>query len=138
MNAVFKKLLLASFVALPFVATNAQAETSRASCEADAKAQNIVGADRQMFMSACLPTGMAVDEPSQVAKVSENKPVMQATKATTTKVTKKNTKTLKANKTKVKKAVIKKPKAKKPTVKKNITKKVNKNVPAKVVAKPVQ
>jgi hypothetical protein len=109
MNAVLKKLLLTSLVALPVLTTNAIAQTSRASCEADAKAQNIVGADRQMFMSACLPTGMSVDEPAQVAKVSEAKP---ATKAVTTKATKAKTKTLKANKTKVKKPSLKSQKLK--------------------------
>ena len=132
---------MASFIALPILATNAQAETTQALCEAYAKAQNIGGADRQMFVSACLPTGMSVDEPAQVAKVYENKPATQTTKATkaaSTNVTKKNTKTLKANKTKVKKAIVKKPKAKKPKVKKNVMKKVNKNLPAKVVVKPVQ
>ncbi len=147
MAATLRKLLLAGCVALPVVTTSVQAQTTRASCEADAKAQNIVGADRQMFMMACLPAGMSPDEPAQVAKVSETKPAKatatapKATKTSSTNATKVKSSKIKANKPKIKKAVVKKPKANKlktikPKTKISTKKTVTNTAPAKAVVKP--
>jgi hypothetical protein len=152
MDATLKRLLLAGCVTLSVTATSAIAQTTRASCEADAKAQNIVGADRQMFMLACLPAGMSPDDTAQVAKVSETKPTKavatapkatKTTKMSSTKVTKAKSSKTKANKPKAKKAPVKKPivkklKTNKPKAATTIKKNVANTAPAKVVTKPVQ
>jgi hypothetical protein len=65
-----KILLTAICAALPFFAASADAQTTRASCEADAKVQNITGADRQTFMKACLPAGESADKPAKATKVA--------------------------------------------------------------------
>lgn len=67
MKRPVKTLLIAVCAALPFFAVSAHAQTTRASCEADAKAQNIVGAERTIFMKACLPPGESVDKPAAKA-----------------------------------------------------------------------
>jgi hypothetical protein len=101
MNTSLKKLLIATCAALPFMATCADAQTTRASCDADARAQKITGPERDVFMSACLPPGVSAESPTKTAKV---------TKTSTSAKTSKAKKTTKAKKTKTKKTV----KAKKP------------------------
>lgn len=71
MKNTSKILLTAICAALPFFAASADAQTTRASCEADAKAQNITGADRQTFMKACLPAGVSADKPAKASKTSK-------------------------------------------------------------------
>jgi psiF repeat len=98
MKTSFKTFLIATGAALSFFAASAQAQTTRASCEADAKAQNIVGQDRVDFMKACLPAGMSADEPKKAtatkAKAKSTK-AMKSTKGKKTKTAKKPVKTKK-------------------------------------------
>jgi hypothetical protein len=92
MKTSLKTLLIATSAALSFFAASAQAQTTRASCEADAKAQNIVGADRVDFMKACLPAGMSADEPkktAKAAKATKSSKAMKSTKAKKAKTAKK-------------------------------------------------
>jgi psiF repeat len=85
MKKTSKILLTAICAALPFVAASANAQTTRASCEADAKAQNITGADRQTFMKACLPAGESADKPAKAAKVAKKSKSSKSAKAKKTK-----------------------------------------------------
>jgi psiF repeat len=98
-----KTLLIAICAALPFFAASANAQTTRASCDADAKAQNITGSDKQVFMKACLPSGESADEP----KAAKPAKAMKSTKASKGK---------KAKKVKAKKST----KAKKPVMAKKV------------------
>jgi hypothetical protein len=84
MKMLTKTLLTAVCAALPFLAASADAQTTRASCEADAKAQNITGADRQTFMKACLPSG-AADKPAKTNKAAKAKKKKKAKKSTAAK-----------------------------------------------------
>jgi hypothetical protein len=85
MKMLTKTLLTAVCAALPFLAASADAQTTRASCEADAKAQNITGADRQTFMKACLPAGAAADKPAKTNKAAKAKKKKKAKKSTAAK-----------------------------------------------------
>jgi psiF repeat len=85
MKKTTKILLTAICAALPFFAASADAQTTRASCEADAKAQNITGADRQTFMKACLPAGESADKPAKAAKVAKKSKSSKSAKAKKTK-----------------------------------------------------
>ena len=78
-------LLTAICAALSFFAASANAQTTRASCEADAKAQNITGADRQTFMKACLPAGASADKPAKASKASQKSKSSKSAKAKKTK-----------------------------------------------------
>jgi psiF repeat len=80
MKMLSKTLLTAVCAALPFLAASANAQTTRASCEADAKAQNITGADRQTFMKACLPAGVSADKPAKATKVAKTNKSAKAKK----------------------------------------------------------
>jgi hypothetical protein len=76
MNRPLKTILMAACTALPLFALSAHAQTTRASCEADAKAQNLTGSDRASFMKVCLPEGMKdMDEakPAKATKTSAKK-----------------------------------------------------------------
>jgi psiF repeat len=96
MKTSLKTILIATCAALPFFAMSAHAQTSRASCEADAKAQNLSGSERASFMKLCLPEGMkdAADaKPAKAAKVAKSgakkskaKKSSKAKKKTTTKI----------------------------------------------------
>jgi psiF repeat len=75
MKTSLKTILVAMCATLPFVAMSANAQTTRASCEADAKAQNLSGSERASFMKLCLPEGMkdAADaKPAKASKVSKS------------------------------------------------------------------
>jgi hypothetical protein len=85
MKMTTKILLTAICAALPFFAASASAQTTRASCEADAKAQNITGADRQTFMKACLPAGESADKPAKATKVAKKSKASKSAKAKKTK-----------------------------------------------------
>lgn len=85
MDKTTKTLLTAICAALPFFAASADAQTTRASCEADAKVQNITGADRQTFMKACLPAGESADKPAKATKVAKKSKSSKSAKAKTTK-----------------------------------------------------
>jgi psiF repeat len=85
MKMTTKILLTAICAALPFFAASANAQTTRASCEADAKAQNITGADRQTFMKACLPAGESADKPAKATKVAKKSKTSKSAKAKKTK-----------------------------------------------------
>jgi psiF repeat len=89
MKMTSKILLTAICAVLPFFAASANAQTTRASCEADAKAQNITGADRQTFMKACLPAGESADKPTKAAKSAKVSKTSKASKSAQTKKTKK-------------------------------------------------
>jgi psiF repeat len=96
MKTSFKTFLIATGAALSFFAASAQAQTTRASCEADAKAQNIVGQDRVDFMKACLPAGMSADEPKKAtATKAKSTKAMKSTKSKKAKTAKKPVKTKK-------------------------------------------
>jgi psiF repeat len=88
MKMLTKTLLTVVCATLPFMAASADAQTTRASCEADAKAQNITGADRQTFMKACLPAGESADKPAKAAKAAKKN---KSAKAKKTKKAKKST-----------------------------------------------
>jgi hypothetical protein len=103
MKKTTKILLAAICAALPFFAASANAQTTRASCEADAKTQNITGADRQTFMKACLPAGESADKPAKVTKAAKSTKVSKKSK-TNKSANAKKTKKSKAKKT----AVVKK------------------------------
>ncbi len=64
MKKSIKVLLVTLVAALPFLAMPAQAQTKE-SCNADAKAQNLQGADLKMFMKECLPAGAMADKPAK-------------------------------------------------------------------------
>lgn len=81
MKMTNKILLTAICAALPFFAASADAQTTRASCEADAKTQNITGADRQTFMKACLPAGESADKPAKATKVAKKSKSSKSAKA---------------------------------------------------------
>jgi psiF repeat len=100
MKTSLKTLLITGGAALTLFAASAQAQTTRASCEADAKAQNIVGADRVDFMKACLPAGMSADEPAKKATATKAKST-KATKGKKAKTKKPMAKTKKAASAKV-------------------------------------
>jgi psiF repeat len=104
MKTLTKTLLTAVCAALPFFAASADAQTTRASCEADAKTQNITGADRQTFMKACLPAGESADKPAKATKAAKSAKVSKTSKAN------KSAKAKKTKKSKAKKpAVVKTP-----------------------------
>lgn len=94
MKNTSKIMLVAICMALPFFAASAHAQTTRASCEADAKTQNITGADRQTFMKACLPAGESADKPAKAAKAVKASKKAKSGKA----VKAKKSKTAKAKK----------------------------------------
>ncbi len=81
MNKTSKILLTAICGALSLFAASTHAQTTRTSCEADAKAQNITGADRQTFMKACLPAGESADKPAKATKVAKKSQARKSTKA---------------------------------------------------------
>ena len=85
MKKTSKILLTAIAAALSFFATSANAQTTRASCEADAKVQNITGADRQTFMKACLPAGASANKPPKASKASQKSKSGKSVKAKKTK-----------------------------------------------------
>jgi psiF repeat len=97
MKNTTKIMLAAICAALPFFAASANAQTTRASCEADAKTQNITGADRLAFMKACLPAGESADKPAKPAKAAKVAKKAKSSKAVKAKKTK-TTKTAKAKK----------------------------------------
>jgi hypothetical protein len=68
MKKSLKTLVITVCAALPFFAMSTQAQTTKASCEADAKAQNIVGSAKDDFMKACLPEGYKADKAEAPAK----------------------------------------------------------------------
>lgn len=97
MKTSLKTILAAACAAL--FAMSAQAQTTRASCEADAKAQNLSGSERASFMKLCLPDGMKDADDAKPAKASK------ATKSGAKKSkAKKSTKAAKTNKAKKKTA----------------------------------
>ena len=82
MKMTIKMLLTAIGAAVPFFAASAEAQTTRASCEADAKVQKITGADRQTFMKACLPAGESADKPAKkTSKASQKSKASKSAKA---------------------------------------------------------
>ena len=85
MKKTSKLLLTAIGAALSFFSASANAQTTRASCEADAKVQNITGADRQSFMKACLPAGASADKPAKASKASQKSKSGKSAKAKKTK-----------------------------------------------------
>jgi psiF repeat len=88
MKKTTKTMLAAICAALPFFAASAHAQTTRASCETDAKTQNITGADRQAFMKACLPAGESADKLAKATKVAKKAKSSKAAKAKKTKTAK--------------------------------------------------
>jgi psiF repeat len=85
MKKTTKIRLTAICAVLPFFAASADAQTTRASCETDAKVQNITGADRQTFMKACLPAGGSADKPAKATKVAKKSKSSKSAKARKTK-----------------------------------------------------